>query len=136
MASSHITAPSPITCRIRRHPGELGRRSPLAGQIELENNSSDPIDIVYERHVLQFLNFNNTALDGHELPTTYYGDIVGSVGHNPTLRLMPGETFVHNVALLGNLAEVDRRPGRYTVVAVYEYNNALYISEPYTVEVP
>ena len=46
------------------------------------------------------------------------------------------EAFTHNVALLGNVPESKRQPGRYTVRAVFEYKSLRAVSEPVQVTVP
>jgi hypothetical protein len=46
---------------------------------------------------------------------------------------MPREEYVHNVRLLGNLVG-NNGPGRYFIVAVYNFNGLLSVSDPYVVE--
>lgn len=108
-----------LRCRIRRDPGKLGLLSETAGEFELENASDGPIDIAHRFHVLSHLSFRVWNDDGQELPTTHYGWVFGSELEEQTLRLEPGEKYVHNVRFLHNVATKVLKKGRYRIVAVY-----------------
>lgn len=43
---------------------------------------------------------------------------------------------MHNVSLLGTVPEQKRRPGMYTVRAIYQYKTLNAVSEPLIVEAP
>jgi hypothetical protein len=104
--------------------------------VELENVSADVIAIEVWMHPLQYLNLVITDSEGNVVPASPYGNIFSPREKPYTLRLAPGEKYVHNVSLLGNVPEEKQLPGTYTVYAVYEYNGLRTVSEPVRVHLP
>jgi hypothetical protein len=87
-------------------------------------------------HPLQYLDLIVTDANGSPVPTRPYGNIFSPRGDTYTLRLAPGEKYVHNVSLLGNMPQENERPGTYVVRAVYEYQGLRAVSDPVTVALP
>ncbi len=87
-------------------------------------------------HPLQYLNLVITDARGDLLPAAPYGNIFSPREIPAIFRLAPGETYTHNVSLLGTIPEEKQLPGTYTVCAVYEYNGVKAISEPLSVQLP
>jgi hypothetical protein len=124
-----------IACRLR-HRLERRESSPTAGEIELENLSSDVIEIEVTMHPLQYLDLVITDAAGARVPARPYGHIFSPRETPYIFRLAPGEKYTHNVSLLGNISEEKQLPGIYTVRARYEYNGLSAVSEPLQVQLP
>jgi hypothetical protein len=124
-----------LACRLRHRTGRRGP-SPTAGEVELENIGSENIEIEVTMHPLQYLRLEITDAKGNAIPVPPYGDIFSPRELPYVFRLEPGETYTHNVGLLGYLGEEERKPGTYTVRAVYECEALKAISEPVEVMVP
>lgn len=124
-----------LVCRLRHR---LGRResSPTAGEVEIENVSSDAIEMEVTMHPLQYLNLVITDAAGDLVSAAPYGNIFSPREIPYLLRLAPGEKYTHNVSLLGTVAEENQLAGTYTVHAVYEYNGLRAVSEPLQVQLP
>jgi hypothetical protein len=103
----------------------------------LENTSADVIEIEVCMHPLQYFDLIITDESGSPVFTSPYGDIFSPLGESYIFRLAPGQKYIHNVGLLGNLPpEQQRRRGRYLVRGVYEYKAVKAVSEPLLVEIP
>jgi hypothetical protein len=114
---------------------QVGWQGPsvTSGEVELESVSDVPIAIEVSMHPLQYLDLIVTDAKGSQVPTRPYGNIFSPRGETYTFRLAPGEKYIHNVSLLGNLPQEDERPGTYVVRAIYEYQGLRAVSEPLTV---
>jgi hypothetical protein len=124
-----------LVCRLRHKQLERGN-SPLAGEVELENTSAGVADIEADMHPLRHLNLVVTAADGTVVSNGSYGDIFSPSGETRTLRLVPGAKFTHNVSLLGNVPEEKRKPGSYTIQAVYQSRGLTAVSAPLQLDLP
>jgi hypothetical protein len=98
--------------------------------VELENASPEAVEIEYDRHPLQYLDMLVSGPGGAPVSEGYYGDIFSPLGRTATLRLEPGQKFVHNVSLLGTMPREKQRPGTYVARAVYQYKGMRVCSEP------
>jgi len=125
---------SALICRLRHLVGRWWGPSPTAGEVELENISSDAVEIDYDMHPLQHLNLVVTNAAGTVLAAWHYGIIFSPFGRTRTLRLEPGEKYTHPVGLLGNVPKEKRVPGCYTTVAVYQHKSLRAVSEPLQVQ--
>lgn len=124
---------SALVCRLRHRT--TGRAlSPTSGEVELENASSHPLEIEWGMHPFQHLNLLVTDDRGTTVSAWHYGNLFSPLGKIVTLRLGPGEKYTHNVSLLGNVPEERRRPGCYTVRAVYQYRDLKAVSDPVEVQ--
>jgi hypothetical protein len=141
MGQRTAEAPAPretraaLACRLRHRAGRRGP-SPAAGEVELENVSGEPVEIEVTMHPLQHLDLVVRDASGVAVPAAPYGHLFSPREVPYTLRLAPGEKYVHNVSLLGTLPEGEPPPGRYQVHAVYEYRGLRAVSEPLWVELP
>ncbi len=132
--AKHLPATQGIlACRIRQIPYGRGP-SPQAGEVELENTSARALEILWDVHPLQYLNLIVTDARGAVVSVGHYADRFSPVGKTASLRLTPGAKYTHTVALLGTLPDENRRPGHYTVRAIYEYDALSVQSEPLDVE--
>jgi hypothetical protein len=109
--------------------------SPTAGEVELENVSAGPVVIPASLHPLQHLDLEVTNAAGDHVSAGCYGDQF-SPGEAPAeLRLQPGETFVAPVFLLATVPPDRRRPGTYTVRAVFDGPGLRAVSDPLTLTI-
>lgn len=130
-----LPAHSGLACRLR--PRQLRRVPSLtAGEVEVENTSSDVLEIVVHTSPLQYLNLVVADAAGNVLSDSFYGDLFSPLAEPYTLRLGPGEKFTRPVSFLGNVSKEKCQPGTYTVHAVYEYNGLKAVSEPVQVQIP
>lgn len=137
IARPDLRPSQPLACRLRckditGHRGSV----PNVGVLELENQSSAPLDIEYTLTPLQFLEFVVTGPDGAVASTGHFADRFSPSLEPSVLRLSPGGTFVARVPLLGTVLAENRRPGTYHVRAVYEYNGLRAVSEPVEIRLP
>jgi hypothetical protein len=102
--------------------------------VEIENVSSEPIEIEVTMHPLQYLNLVITDETGARVPAPPYGHLFSPRETPYIFRLVPGEKYTHNVSLLGLVSQEQHLPGTYTVRAVYEYNGLRAVSDPLRVE--
>ena len=67
--------PQPLACRLRRKE-MTGRQGPVAnrGEVELENQSTAPLEISYQMTVLQYLNLMVTDANGRVVSEGHFGD--------------------------------------------------------------
>lgn len=122
-----------LACTIRTR--QLRRRpSPTAGEFELENTSSAAVEIEVRCSPLQYLDLVVHDESGAVVSDSYYGEQFSPLEEAYTLRLQPGEKFTGPVSLLGTVPEEKRRPGSYTVQAVYEYGGLRAVSAPLVVQ--
>jgi hypothetical protein len=126
---------SAIICRLRHRIGRWGP-SPAAGEVELENVTGETIEIHCDRHPLQYFDLVVLDSSGATVSARPYGNIFSPLGNVSTLRLAPGERYTHNVSLLGNVPEEQRKPGDYLAQGVYHYNGMRTVSEPIAVHLP
>jgi hypothetical protein len=126
---------SPLACRLR--PKEvIGRQGPVPnmGEVELENCSDAPLQIEYTMTPLQFLELEVTGPGGTILSEGHFSDRFSPMREPAVLRLLPGEKFTANVALLATVPRDKRLPGRYTVQAVYGFQGRKVLAEPLALE--
>jgi hypothetical protein len=129
-------AATSFVCRIRRKQERDGRPSSSdAGEVELENLSSTPIEIELEMSPFQHLNLVVTDSEGAVVSDGHYGNRFSPLAERVLWRLQPGQKYTHTVSLLGTVP-VPLRPGVYTVRAVYQYKTLKAVSEPLIVELP
>jgi hypothetical protein len=132
-AATERATQAALVCRLR--PKQLARGgSVLAGEVELENLSSQVLQIEIDMHPLQHLNLLVRDADGALISGGHYGDIFSPLGETRTFQLTPGATYTHNVFLLGTVPEERRKPGRYRVQAIYVSGNVTAISAPLEIE--
>jgi hypothetical protein len=126
----------PLACRLRRR-GTAGpsAAAPNLGEVELENVSAKPLEIVYRMTVLQYLNLVVTAPDGRVVSEGHFGDRFAPTLEPMVLRLEPGEKFRANVHLFATVLCDPIPPGTYLVQAVYDCNGSRAVSEPVLVTV-
>ncbi|MCI0463743.1 MAG: hypothetical protein L0Z62_42955 [Gemmataceae bacterium] len=125
----------PLTCRLR--PKEvIGRRGPIPnmGEVELENRSNAPVEIEYTMTPLQFLELEVFGPGGELISEGHFSDRFSPTEEPAVLRLLPGQKFTSNVALLATVPHAKRRPGTYTVRASYRFQGSRLMAEPLTVE--
>jgi hypothetical protein len=122
--------PAPLACRFR--PKEYVNRwgpVPYMGEVELENRSTDPLEISYQMTALQYLHIVIWKPSGEVVSEGHFGDRFAPTSEPAILRLMPGEKFTANVPLLATLPRDKRSPGRYIVQAIYEYDGFRAVSD-------
>ncbi len=128
--------PRPVlTCRLR--PKEvLGRSGPIPymGEVELENRSDAPVEILYTMTPLQFLDLEVIGPGGAVVSEGHFSDRFSPMREPAPLRLLPGEKFTSDVSLLATVPRAKRLPGRYTVHASYRFQGARALAEPLTIE--
>lgn len=139
MAESLIASPSSaphlgLACRLQ-HRLSGKAVSPISGQVELENTSSDVLEIEVRTSLLQYLDLIVTDSVGTTVSDSYYGDIFSPLAEPYYFRLNPGEKFTANVSLLGNVSNEKRLPGEYRVRAIFAYNGLRAVSEPLDVRI-
>jgi hypothetical protein len=122
-----------LACRLRPRQRARGSSS-IAGEMELENTSSNVVEIEVRTSPLQFLNLVVTDTAGKVVSDSDYGDLFSPLAEPYTLRLQPGEKFTAPVSLLGNVPEAKRQSGEYIVQAVYQYGGLRAVSEPLRVQ--
>jgi hypothetical protein len=126
---------APLACRVR--PIEVtGRQGPIAnmGQVELENCSDAPLQVEYTMTPLQFLELEVIGPAGAIVSEGRFSDRFSPTRDTAVLRLLPGEKFTANVALLATVPREKRPPGRYTVQASFCFQGNRVMAEPLTVE--
>lgn len=130
-----VAPPQPLACRLRRKEVP-GRRGPVAdmAEVELENLSAVPLEIVYRMTALQYLNLVVTGPDGRVVSEGHFGDRFAPTREPLVLRLGPGEKFTANVHLF---ATVPYPPpaGTYSILALYDYNGFRAVSDAVQVTV-
>src|SRR5713226_694749 len=94
----------PLACRLRLR-GTAGPSAAAAnvGEVELENVSAKPLEIVYRMTVLQYLNLAVTTPDGRVVSEGHFGDRFAPTLEPMVLRLEPGEKFRANVHLFATM---------------------------------
>jgi hypothetical protein len=126
----------PLACRLRRRETtDRSAATPNLGELELENVSARPLEIVYRMTVLQYLNLVVTAPDGRVVSEGHFGDRFAPTLEPTVLRLEPGEKFRANVHLFATVPCEQIPPGTYVVQAVYDCNGFRAVSEPLPVTV-
>lgn len=135
LRTSSCETPAPLACRFH-HKDHVNRWGPVPymGEIELENHSTDPLEISYQMTVLQYLNIVIRKPSGEVVSEGHFGDRFAPTLEPAILRLMPGEKFTANVPLLATLPRDKRSPGQYIVQAIYEYNGFQAVSDLVEVE--
>src|SRR5690349_18993008 len=104
-----------LVCRVRQKQsgnGPIGLSS-TAGELELENVSSDTIEIEWQMNPLQYLNLLVTDCRGAIVSESHYGDQFSPQERPSVLRLHAGEKYIGNVSLLGNVPKEKQLPGSY-----------------------
>lgn len=132
---AHVEKPA-LVCRIRHRLRPKRGYSPIAGEVELKNTSSESLEIVTQMSPLQYLNLIVTDATGNIVSGSHYGNIFSPAARPFTVRIEPGESFVGPISFMGNVPRAKQLPGRYMVQAVFEYEKLRAISEPYFVELP
>jgi hypothetical protein len=125
----------PLACRLR--PKEvIGRHGPIPNmvEVELENCSSVPLEIAYTMTPLQFLDLEVTGPSGGIVSEGHFSDRFSPAQEPTVLRLIPGEKYTANVALLATVPRENRQPGTYTVQASYRVKGVRVMAEPLTIE--
>jgi hypothetical protein len=110
----------------------IGRRGPIPhmAEVELENISTQPVNIAYRMTVLQYLNLVVSRADGMVISEGHFGDRFAPTLEEQVLQLQPGETFTAQVPLFATVAGEAIPSGKYAVQAVYEYQGWRAISDP------
>ncbi len=138
VSGAPVTVPArpPLVCRLRPK-AVASRRGPVPhmGEVELENHSTLPLEIEYTMTPLQFLELvvrgpGGVVSEGH------FSDRFSPTREPAVLRLLPGEKFTSDVALLATVPRDKRQPGTYTVQAAYRFQGVRVPAEPLTVELP
>jgi hypothetical protein len=135
-ASAPSAPPQPLACRLR-HKEIFGRHGQVAymGEVELENMTSNPLEISYRMTALQYLNLVVTDSQGNILSEGHFGDRFAPTLEPQVLRLGPGEKFTTNVHLFATVPCDPIPPGTYRIQAMYEYNGFRAVSDPVEVTV-
>jgi hypothetical protein len=128
------SAPAGIICRLRKRANGRSATSPLAGEIELENVSSQVLEIDVQASPLQYLDLSITDAGGQVISAWRYGESFSPVASAYTFRLGPGEKYTAPVALLGNVPPEKRLPGTYLIRAVYECEGVKAVSEVFRLD--
>jgi hypothetical protein len=105
------------------------------GEVELENRSAVPLEIEYTMTPLQFFDMVVTGPNGAVVSEGHFSDRFSPTAEPTKLRLQAGEKFTSTVALLAMVPRAKRRPGVYTIQAVYEYASLRALAEPLQVTV-
>ena len=126
-----------LACRLRQKAGSSRRPipSPTAGEIEIENTASVEVPIECQISFWQYLDLRVTDAAGNIISIGHYGDCFSPPEKAFCVRLQPGEKVTHPVALLGNVPNDKRTPGRYTIQAIYEYKTIRALSNPLEIEI-
>lgn len=132
--SGQETATRVLDCRLRKLPEGRASGSPLAGEIELQNISTSPIEIPIRTSPLQYLNLIVTDAEGRIVSTGHYGDLFSPGIEERLFRLLPGETFTSSVSLLATVPPAQRRPGIFAIRAIYEVDALRAESPSYILE--
>jgi hypothetical protein len=124
-----------LICRLRPK-SVIGRQGPIPnmGEVELENASASPLEIKYTMTPLQFFDLEVIGPSGGIVSEGHFSDRFSPTLEPSVLRLLPGEKFASNVALLATLPRDKRQPGKYTVLASYRFQGIRVMAEPLTVE--
>jgi hypothetical protein len=125
-----------VLCRLRAKTGGRTAGSGLAGEVELENIASSALAISVRSSPLQHLNLIVKDAEGRVVSVGHYGNLFSPGPEERTFLLQPGEKYLANVSLLGTVPAESRRPGTYTVQAVYEYDSVRAVSPPFVLEWP
>src|SRR5271154_2443090 len=122
---------NPLACRLRPK-SVMGQRGPIANmaEVELENVSAGPLEVVYRMTSLQYLNLVVTDKNGAIISEGHFGDRFAPTLEPATVRLEPGEKMKANVHLFATVRREPLAPGTYAVQAVYQYNGFRAESEP------
>lgn len=128
------TATRVLGCHLRKLSDGRASGSPLAGEIELENVSTSPVEIPIRTSPLQYLNLIVTNPDGRIVSTGHYGDLFSPGMEERLFRLLPGEKFTSPVSFLATVPVAQRRPGIYAIHAVYEVDGIRAESPPYRLD--
>jgi len=123
-----------LVCRLRKKTTGRAAHIPTAGEVELENVSSEVLEIDVHTSPLQYFDLIVTDATGRVVSELFYGDLFSPLEEPYTLRLRPGEKYLGPVGLLGNVPEGKRSPGRYTVQGVFDYKGLRATSDPLPVE--
>jgi hypothetical protein len=142
---SSATSPAPrrqgdppgrsLVCRLR--PKEhLGRQGPVPhmGEVEIANQSSEPVEIEHQMSPLQYLELVVTDPGGRVVSEGHFSDRFSPSLEPSVLRLLPGEKYTATVPLFATLPRERRTAGMYLVRAVYEYAGSRAVSDPLPVE--
>jgi hypothetical protein len=132
-----MTTPSVgLVCHLRHKTQGRSARSPLAGEVELENTSSEVLEIPVKIAPLQYLNLSVSNAEGRVISEGHHGDRFSPVEQPYIWRLAPGETYRANVSLLGTVAPEKQQPGSHTIRAVYEVGTLCAVSAPLLLHLP
>ncbi len=104
-------------------------------EVELENVSESPLEILYWMTELHHLNLVVTDATGTVVSRGHFGDRFAPTCEPSILRLGPGEKFAANVHFFATMPIYPPPPGTYSVTAVYEYEGLRAVSEPVQVTV-
>ncbi len=133
---------SPLHCHLTAERKSGGLETVYSGDLELRNDSKEPITIEYVDSPTDHLALDVRDPAGKLLPKTipFYGGIYAQIrpeGAKQTFTIKPGETYRHNLVLF---AMTDKKahprvPGKYTVEAVYHWGKVELRSDKVTIEV-
>jgi len=126
---------SKLHCQLVANQKSGGLETSYSGELELRNDSKEPITIEYVDDPTDHL-----ALDILPKVAPFYGGIYAQLrpeGAKQTFTIKPGETYRQHLALFGmNDDEAHPRvPGKYTVEAVYHWGKVELRSDKVTIEV-
>jgi len=133
---------SPLHCQLVADQKSGGLETAYSGDLELRNDSKEPITIEYVDSPTDHLALDIRDPAGKLLPKAipFYGGLyaqIRPVGAKQTFTIKPGETYRQNLALFAmNDDEAHPRvPGKYTVEAVYHWGKVELRSDKVTIEV-
>jgi hypothetical protein len=106
----------------------------MGGEVELENTSAGVLEVPLQMSPFQHLNLVVTDSSGREVSHGHYGNRFSPLETPYTWRLKPGEKFVGNVSLLGNVPKEKQLPGTYVVRALYDGPAGIAMSEPLQIQ--
>lgn len=123
-----------LGCQLRRLNEGRSSGSVLAGEVELENVSNSPFEIPVRSSPLQHLNLIVTDAQDRIVSTSHYGDLFSPGVQERLFRLLPGEKFTSPVSLLATVPPEERRPGIYSIRAIYEADGVRAASPPFLLD--
>jgi hypothetical protein len=107
-----------------------------AGEDEIENISDEPIEIVIQASELEYLDLLVTNDRGEVDSAFHYGIIFSPFSLRHPRQLLPGRKLVRRVNFLATVPEEKRKPGRYSVQAMYVYEQLHAVSERIEFDLP
>ncbi len=97
-------------------------------KIAITNESKQVFRVRFDSDPLQYLNLIVRDADHKRVSSGYYGAMFSRFGRERELCLKPSEHCEFNISLFATVEEKDRKPGNYSIQAVYTYDGIKYRS--------